>query len=206
MQTFLNSQDISERELEKRILRRVFIKKRKSLTDSYRERADEAICRSAIQAGTTQKSTLFVGYLTDGFEPDLGGCFSLWLRQGKRCFFPRFSKTEKGTCYEIVEVYDLENDLRMGAYGIPEPKHGLNRADISDLCHAVWLVPGVVFDRFGNRLGRGKGVYDQLLKDVKGLRIGVFYGCQEAEFVPVDSHDQSLRMVITEKETLQCKR
>jgi 5-formyltetrahydrofolate cyclo-ligase len=62
----------------------------------------------------------------------------------------------------------------------------------------LWLVPGVVFDMTGSRLGRGKGVYDRLLNKRGGIRIGIFYQCQENTVVPVEAHDCPLDMIVTE--------
>ena len=36
----------------------------------------------------------------------------------------------------------------------------------------VFLVPGLAFDRKGNRLGRGKGCYDKVLSQFSALKIG----------------------------------
>jgi 5-formyltetrahydrofolate cyclo-ligase len=50
--------------------------------------------------------------------------------------------------------------------GIPEPSLPDNRLrEIKDV--ALVIVPGVGFDRRGNRLGYGYGCYDILLSDVK---------------------------------------
>jgi len=62
----------------------------------------------------------------------------------------------------------------------------------------IWLVPGVVFDSNGSRLGRGKGVYDRLLSKCSGIRIGIFYQCQENTAIPVEAHDCPLDMIVTE--------
>ena len=59
-------------------------------------------------------------------------------------------------------------DIKVGAYGICEPKKEsvFPKGDID-----IFLVPGTAFDRAGNRKGRGKGYFDRFLHDVKNKKI-----------------------------------
>ena len=59
------------------------------------------------------------------------------------------------------------------------------------------IVPGVGFDPKGNRLGRGKGFYDRLLKKIDAPFIGVAYDCQIAECIPALPHDVSMSLIIS---------
>lgn len=61
------------------------------------------------------------------------------------------------------------------------------------------IVPGVAFDRTGNRMGRGRGFYDRLLKSTpKALKVGVAFDFQMIEEVPVEEFDVKMDAVITE--------
>ncbi len=62
------------------------------------------------------------------------------------------------------------------------------------------LVPGMAFDRQGNRLGRGKGYYDRLLPQLShAYKIGICFGFQVCEQIPCDSFDQPMDAVLTEQ-------
>ena len=59
------------------------------------------------------------------------------------------------------------------------------------------VVPGVAFDRHGNRLGRGRGYYDKILKETRVARkVGICFGFQFVEEVPVDELDVRMDLVI----------
>ena len=59
------------------------------------------------------------------------------------------------------------------------------------------VVPGVAFDTGGNRMGRGRGFYDRLLKSTpRAVKIGVAYGFQILDEIPVEPHDVKMDIVI----------
>jgi 5-formyltetrahydrofolate cyclo-ligase len=67
-------------------------------------------------------------------------------------------------------------------------------------CKAIDLVvvPGVAFDRRGNRLGRGKGYYDRFLRKLpdKTTSIGLAFDFQILPKVPTTERDVSVKRVI----------
>ena len=96
----------------------------------------------------------------------------------------------------IMELrrYDGKDSMHIGAYGIMEPVGSLftNYEDID-----VALIPGVAFDKGGNRLGRGKGFYDRILPSLKNARkIGVCFPFQYIASVPAEKHDIPVDQVI----------
>lgn len=93
----------------------------------------------------------------------------------------------------VVRPYAPDKMIK-GSYGIAEPA-GDDVTDYSDIDLVV--VPGVGFDPQGNRLGRGKGFYDRLLKKIKAPFIGVAYDCQIVEEIPSLPHDVAMSLVVT---------
>ncbi|MBI3986131.1 MAG: 5-formyltetrahydrofolate cyclo-ligase [Lentisphaerae bacterium] len=93
---------------------------------------------------------------------------------------------------------DPDAPLRYGPMRVPEPAVfdgvGSTRVD-------VWIVPGVVFDRRGGRLGHGRGHYDRMLGPALGIgvRIGLAFEFQLAPSVPCEEHDVRMELVITER-------
>jgi 5-formyltetrahydrofolate cyclo-ligase len=66
------------------------------------------------------------------------------------------------------------------------------------------IVPGIVFDRTGFRLGYGKGLYDKFLaKNVSHFSIGLAFEIQVVDKeLPRTTFDQRLNALVTEKRTM----
>lgn len=99
---------------------------------------------------------------------------------------------------EVLELrhYTGKSCLRAGAYRIEEPS-GEAFTDYDEIEFAV--IPGVSFDRKGNRLGRGKGYYDRLLPLLHSYNIGICFEFQMSEEIPTETFDKPMDEVWTEK-------
>ncbi len=92
-------------------------------------------------------------------------------------------------CYKGIEYLE-----KSSGFGIMEPKTG-DLVDPATIDFAI--IPGVAFDRQGNRLGRGKGFYDRTLpKLVNAVKVGVAYEFQLIDSIPVAEHDIPVDIVI----------
>lgn len=61
------------------------------------------------------------------------------------------------------------------------------------------VVPGVAFDKAGNRMGRGRGYYDRFLAQpplARAYKLGICYAQQMVETLPVEPHDIRMNEVI----------
>jgi 5-formyltetrahydrofolate cyclo-ligase len=61
------------------------------------------------------------------------------------------------------------------------------------------LVPGIAFDKKGNRLGRGLGYYDKFLSSFskETFKVGLAFQCQMEKEIPVESFDCRVDRVIS---------
>ena len=68
------------------------------------------------------------------------------------------------------------------------------------------IVPGVVYDFFGNRIGHGKGYYDRLLKKACTIpSIGLAFEFQIVDRISAEAHDEKVDTIITENRIIICK-
>lgn len=93
-----------------------------------------------------------------------------------------------------LRSYHGRHELAVGAYGIEEPT-GLAFTEKERI--ECIVVPGVAFDRHGNRLGRGKGYYDRLLPRLpQAYKIGLCFPFQLVDEVPAEPFDIPMDEVI----------
>jgi len=140
---------------------------------------------------TEAQSVLFFAPLAS--EPNLWPLLIEALAEDKTVCLPRYISAGEG--YAACQVCDIHRDLVCGKFRIREPAPDcpvvpLNRLDLA-------LVPGIAFDARGGRLGRGKGFYDRLLVNVRGLKCGVAFEEQMVDTVPTGPLDIRLNCILT---------
>ena len=104
------------------------------------------------------------------------------------------------TCnvHNETKVCVYEEPLEKNKYNVYQP---INRKfiDVVD----VFLVPGVGFDLKGTRLGKGSGIYDQILSKFSD---SIFFGVTDrhhiVEHIPSEFHDISMNGLITHDEII----
>jgi 5-formyltetrahydrofolate cyclo-ligase len=129
-------------------------------------------------------------------EVSTGAVAERALELDKTLVYPRVKEEE----LEFVVVRDLD-ELTSGAFGVLEPQ---GQEVLSPAVLDLVVVPGVVFDRKGHRLGYGRGYYDRVLSVCSQgcSKVGFAYDFQLVEKLPSVGHDEELSMLITEENVL----
>ena len=101
-----------------------------------------------------------------------------------------------------ARLRDPDRDLKIGSYGIPEPRFG---ETIEPGAIDFVLVPARAFDRQGNRLGRGAGYYDRYMASpgFRAVRCGVAFAAQLLDDLPHDAHDLPVHLLVTDHGVLR---
>lgn len=106
---------------------------------------------------------------------------------------------------EIIPFeYKGKDSLVKDSLGIMTPDESLcPKAVLSDI-HTV-IIPGVVFDKKGGRIGFGKGCYDRFLPQIpEAIKIGLCYDFQIIPSVPVTELDIPMDYLLTEEGIIRC--
>ena len=95
---------------------------------------------------------------------------------------------------DIIPVeLSRDTEFATGDFNILEPQNEEYTGD-----YDLIVVPGVAFDRNGNRIGRGKGYYDRFLcKHLDVYRIGICFDFQVVDEVPTEDNDIKMNEVIS---------
>ncbi len=177
---------------EKRALRAHVRAETEALGKEARRASDQALLAWALSLpvlAAAQTVLLFYGV---GIEPRTAPLISALLAAGKTVALPR-CLPDRGM--EARRIFDLD-ELRPGAYGIPEPPPAcpVLPKEALDLI----LVPALCCDKSGYRLGQGGGYYDRYLEHYKG---GTAALCRDAllrDELPREPHDRPVALVVTE--------
>lgn len=109
------------------------------------------------------------------------------------------AKTRDMQFYEITSFDQLEVVYMKLHEPIPAITNKVSVEDISYL-----IVPGVVFDHFGYRIGYGGGYYDRFLQKYKGATISMAFDEQVVPSVPKELHDLPVDIILTDQNKWIC--
>ena len=141
-----------------------------------------------------------LGFAPLSSEPDIAAFLETAREQGRTVLLPR-PGAEEGSL-EAVPLTGPIAGLHRDRMGVRVPSGGAS-VPLSEI--EVVLVPGLMFDPWGQRLGRGGGYYDRLLARLPGaLTVGICFECCVGERVPVETHDRCVDLVVTEDRTIDC--
>ena len=120
----------------------------------------------------------------------------------KRVLAPKVSWSQRRMM--PVEIRSLTEDLGMSQMGLREPVCGIPfPSSTIDLV----IVPGLGFDEYGGRLGRGRGFYDRFLAhpEFTGVACGLAFEEQLTASVPIGPLDRHVDMLVTDKKVRRFK-
>ena len=169
---------------------------------SPEEAKEKSRAASAVLLETDlyKNSVQIMLYKTLGKETDTSLIVEDAHIKGKKVVLPvTNSETGEMTAYVVTPDPMFEK----GAFSVEEPQN-CELADVN--FNDVVIVPGVAFDKKGNRIGFGKGCYDMFLKETKAVKVGFCYEFQLLENIPGEQHDVKMDYIITEKGIRVCKK
>jgi 5-formyltetrahydrofolate cyclo-ligase len=115
-------------------------------------------------------------------------------REGKKMVVPKCSPKEKQMEFYQLDHYD---QLERVYFGLREPKpevdSKMEKGDIELL-----LVPGLLFDAKGYRVGYGGGYYDRFIEGYRGKTMMVASTKQKINQLPFEEYDQRVEYILTE--------
>lgn len=179
-------------------LRREMRRRLRDASAEARADAQEAIERRVWTVPEVARARTLLLFADLPEEVETGAVAAAARRRGIAVCYPRTVPDAREMTLHRVRGVD---ELVAGNYGIREPDPARCVAVAEAEIDAV-LVPGLAWDRHGNRLGRGAGYYDRLFArpEWRGFRCGIFFAFQEAEAVPADRWDLPLDAVVTDRE------
>lgn len=175
-------------------LREEYRKQRSSINEADRRQWDDDITRTVLSMPGIAAAQIVFVYLSRSGEVSTSAIVHALLKQGKRVLTPSpdIRALPHDGLFKVSVPIDAE------AVFVPSACNE-SRIDAID----VILVPGIVWDRAGYRIGFGGGYFDRLLSMARPdcLKVGLAFECQIAEDVPREAWDEQTNLVVTEIST-----
>ena len=175
---------------------------RDAMPAAFRLEASLSICQKIVAMASFGLCDTVFCYSPVGSEVDVRPIIAEALRRGKRVALP---VCDYETCeMEFYEIADGELLCENGPMKIPEPTPDPARR-LTPNAGTLLLVPGLLFDRRGRRIGYGKGMYDRYIRRFPDFlrgstAVGVTYHALFSDTpIPYTDHDVNLALVVTER-------
>ena len=183
--------------MEKKKVREEIIKKRNKFSLEIKKEYDELIFKQLINSDIYNKSKKIFTYVSFGSEVDTKGFIEYALSDNKEIYVPKTDKVNKEMI--AIKINSLSN-MNVDNWGILEPKD-VDKNKIGKEFDLI-IMPGVAFDRYGNRIGYGGGYYDKYISQIEDLsnRISLAYDFQVVKSIESESHDIKVNGIITNDE------
>ncbi|MER2264719.1 5-formyltetrahydrofolate cyclo-ligase [Methylobacterium oxalidis] len=173
-------------------LRSAALARRDALDPDLRREGSLRIADSVLGVAALAEAPIVGAFWPIRSEVDPRAIITRLFERGQRVALPKV--TPDGL---VFREWKAGEALVRGGFGLSEP-----REDLPPLDPTALIVPLAAFDRRGQRIGYGRGYYDQaiarLSKNGPVLTIGVAFSVQEIETVPAEPHDRPLDHLMTE--------
>lgn len=186
---------------EKAVLRNRILELRDNMDPSDVEQKSLTISDTVTSLPEYEKAKVIACYVNKESEVQTRTLIRKALSSQKKVLIPITRKNSNELVFsEIPSLYELSP----GPFGIMEPnpsKRKLRDVSTSDLV----IVPGIVWDIYGHRLGWGHGYYDQVLKKLwrETLSIGLSFDLQLVDQVPREQFDLPVKVLVTESRVIR---
>lgn len=190
----------------KKELRNEILQLRDSLSVEERQEKSHRIAEQVMIQKEFMEADKVLLFASFKREVETCEIFQAATMAGKEVYYPKVIDKE-------MEFYlvDKEADLIEGYRGISEPIANLEKQfrpkQMDKICV---IMPGVVFDAAGNRIGYGGGFYDKFLERLENelsgqngqlYKLAVAFECQMVEIgnITSESFDIKPNCIVTEK-------
>ena len=182
--------------MQKTIFRKKIINERLSLSEKDVQDRSVAIVQQLLDSPLYRNTDSIALYSDFRGEVKTDLIIKDALSSGKSVLMPKIKQEDFSLSFVLI---CSEDELVESEIGFKEPLLKKGRTwEAEDI--DLFVVPGVAFDEYGNRLGMGKGCYDRVLSCTgRENIIALAYDFQIVKDVPSCHHDVKVGWIVTEK-------
>ncbi len=185
---------------DKKEIRSKALEIRNSIPSVVRAQKSKEISDRLEELQIFQNAEHILFYYSYGSEVDTIPLVNRYVKK-KNIYLPKLIGKNK---FIALPFHNFDT-LEKGSFSIPEPIIRLEDEMKYENKLDLIIVPGVGFDENGNRIGMGKGYYDRYLSKLPQVpRIALAFEEQMLESIPKDQYDESVNIIITDKQVYNC--
>ncbi len=185
-------------------LRQNYLALCEQMPKDFSRRIDDSVYRMLHMLNSYNDAELVLCYLPLHEEIDTRPIIDEVFAANKRLALPYLDPSTSQM--QFFQIEDPKQITR-GARGLAKPpRPDATPLDEWDFLGSVCLVPGLVFDGEGHRVGYGAGYYDEFLAFYPGEKIGLVRSVQvSSNPLPHDDHDIPVDVLVTEGSIWRCR-
>ena len=175
--------------VNKKELRALVREKKRAMTPAEIEEKSRILGKKFRECAAYQKAKTIYGYLPYNQEVRTVPILAQALADGKQVAVPKVY----GDDMKFILLPDLTR-VSKGYAGIPEP---IDDGPVAADEEALVLMPGLVFDKMGHRIGYGGGFYDKFLsREPDHPTVALCYDFQVMERIETEAFDIPVDVVL----------
>ena len=181
----------------KTLVRNEIKKIRENLSIDEKNLLEERIVEKFFNLEIVKNSDTFMSYMDFKNEVPTKKINETLIKLGKTLALPKIIKED------MVAILN-NNQFEIGKYGISEPLGDRFSKNID-----VVIVPGVTFNRKGDRIGFGKGYYDRFLANENyrnTFKIALAYDFQINDNFVGEDFDIKVDLIVSDKEIIEIRK
>jgi 5-formyltetrahydrofolate cyclo-ligase len=185
----------ADKKKKKDALRELARERKKTVSKEQEQKANEEIQLRLLQSPFFLEAESIFSYVSVEGEVDTKIILETALQMGKRVFVPRCIPG-KERLMDAVEIHSME-ELSIQYFGLLEPKPEIPASEERNF--DLSLIPCVMADRRGGRLGHGAGYYDRFLAKSQGKKLCLCFSWYLTEKIPMEERDIPMDALLTEE-------
>lgn len=183
---------------QKNKLRKQAFDFRRSLAADEKEALDRKIQNRLMNLWCFREEQTLLLHVAKPLEVETRGIITDAFELKKTVAVPRCVEGTRNMDFYIITSLD---DLEPGAFGVMEPIR--DRCEkLEDLSRGLCIMPALMFDADGHRLGYGKGYYDRFLSRFGGSCVGLCYSECIVDSLPQGKYDKQTDIVVTQRNVI----
>lgn len=176
-------------------LRKKVRRQREEMSPEKKAVLDNELLKNILKLKQYKSNSTILTYVSTKIEVDTFGLINQALKDGKRLAVPRCIDNSREMEFYYINSID---QLEPRTFGVLEPVKEQCEL-LTDYSKGLCIIPGLVFDFEGYRLGYGKGYYDRFLSRFEGDTAGICYSFCVQWRLAHGFYDRRADLLVTEK-------